>query len=266
MTLHKAEACTTAVHLEKIVVHFPDTDRGFTSPLAWLLHSFGQSTDQVLELTESDASFFPKISLDLQSKSPDILADFILSNGKVNSVKIENITGANKQSPHSYRPISIGTVNERFSSAQIKLLGIDHVGFDLPWFVSGLHPNIVRSREDLSSRCLYHTFPTGEPWDFIIPGDIDEIVGRKAVDYSRVRKPKFEIVSFDKCSTPLIQLDVAVDAKYETFAPHFPESLQDAEFRNIWVYLKNPYPIDVCLVINELSEGDWSDFFKGCRL
>jgi hypothetical protein len=87
-----------------------------------------------------------------------------------------------------------------------------------------------------------------------------------AVDYTKVRRPKFELVSFNKASTPLIQLDVGVNASYERFAPLFPESLNEPEYRNIWIYLRNPYTVDVCLVINEFGAGDWSDYFKGCRL
>jgi hypothetical protein len=256
----------TTVYLERIIIKFPDTHIEFNNQLALLLDVLGQSKNQVLELTSSDQSFFPKIFLDFQSEHSDILTDFILSNGEITSVKIENSTGLNKQSPHSYRPVSIGTVNQRFLSSGVKLVGIDHVGFNLPWFSSGLHPNILRLREYLYLRCLYHKFPTGEPWDFIIPGDTNEIVGHKAVDYVRIRKPKFEIVSFDKASIPLIQFDIAVNIKYETFVQLFPESLKDTELRNIWVYLENPYPIDVCLVINEFADGDWSDFFKGCKL
>jgi hypothetical protein len=129
-----------------------------------------------------------------------------------------------------------------------------------------VHPKILQLREKLSPCCLYHRFPTGEPWDFIIPGDEDEILNHKAVDYSEVRRPKFELVSFENASTPLVQLDISVNARYERFFELFPESLNDQELRNIWVYLESPYAVDVCLVINESSEDDWSDFFKECRL
>lgn len=256
----------TTIYLERIIIKFPDTLMDFTNQLALLLDALGQSKNQVLELTSSDQSFFPKLFLDFHSKSSDMFADFALSNGEITSVKIENSTGLNKQSPHSYTPINIETVTQRFLSSGMKLVDIDHVGFNLPWFSSGLHPDISGLRELLYLRCLYHTFPTGEPWDFIIPGNTNEIGGYKAVDYTRIRKPKFEIVSFDKASTPLIQFDVAVNGKYETFTKLFPESLNDTELRNIWIYLESPYPVNVCLVINEFADGDWGDFFKGNKL
>lgn len=256
----------TTIYLERIIIKFPDTHMGFTNQLALLLGALGQNKNQVLELTSSDQSFFPKLSLDFHSKSSDMLANFVLSNGEITSVKIENSTGLNKQSPHSYTPTNIETVIQRFLSSGMKLVDIDHVGFNLPWFSSGLHPDISGLRKLLCLRCLYHTFPTGEPWDFIIPGNANEIDDYKAVDYTIIRKPKFEMVSFDKTSTPLIQFDVAVNAKYETFTKLFPESLNDTELRNIWVYLETPYPVDICLVINEFADGDWSEFFKGNKL
>jgi hypothetical protein len=256
----------TTVDLESITVKFPNTHIVFTDQLALLLDVLGQREDHILELTRSDRFFSPKIRVDFQSEGSGFLADFTLSDGELYSVKIENSTGLNKRSPHSYKPISFRTLSQRFLASGMKLVGIDHVGFNLPWFSSGLHPDILNLREQLSARCLYHRFPTGEPWDFIIPGDIQEIVRRKPVDYVKIRKPKFELVSFNKASTPLIQFDIVVNVKYETFAQRFPESILDTELRNIWVYLENPYSIDICLVINEFAEGDWSDFFKDCRL
>ena len=218
----------TAVYLESITVKFPAANIEFTHPLVSLIDVLGQKGNRALELTGSDPGFYPKICLDFQSGHPDVLTDFAFSDGETISIKIENSTGMSKQSPHSYSPLSVETVKQRLMTSAMRVVGIDHVGFNLPWFFSGLHPSILQLREELSSRCLYHRFPTGEPWDFIIPGDHDEIADRMAVDYTKVRRPKFELVSFDKTSTPLIQLDISVNASYERFAPLFPESLNDA--------------------------------------
>ena len=256
----------TAVYLERITVKFPSTHFEFPDQLAVLIDVLGWSQNHVLELACSDQRFFPKIRVDFQCENSAILTDFTLSNGETTSVIIENSTGLNKHSPHMYQPISVGTVSQRFLASGVRLAGIDHVGFNLPWFSSGLHPDILGLREHLSSLCLYHKYPTGEPWDFILPGEPSEIDHQKAVDYTRTRRPKFELVSFAKASTPLIQFDLGVNVDYETFARLFPESIHDPEFRNIWVYLENPYSIDVCLVINRFDQGDWSGFFKECRL
>jgi hypothetical protein len=86
------------------------------------------------------------------------------------------------------------------------------------------------------------------------------------VDYSRIRRPKFEVVSFEKSSIPLVQFDIQLNASYETLLKLFPEALNAPNLRNLWIYLENPYGIDVCVVANPYSEEDWSDFFKNSRL
>ncbi len=255
------------VYLEKITVRFPCTNTDFTRGLTSIIDVLGHNENGLLSLTSSGKCFYPKLLLDFQAECSDITTDFTLSDGEIISVKIENTTGISKQSPYSYKHLGVETVSKRLVGSGVGLTGIDHVGFNLPWFSSGLHPRILQLREKLSPRCLYHRFPTGEPWDFIIPGDNDEITNRRAVDYTRVRRPKFELVSFGNASTPLIQLDVSVDVDYERFSLLFPESLDDPRFRNLWVYLETPYTIDVCLVINRFpEERDWSDFFEGFRL
>ena len=45
----------------------------------------------------------------------------------------------------------------------------------------------------------------------------------------------------------------------------FPEGLVDSEIGNIWIYLENPFGVDICMVANEYSENDWSEFFEGSR-
>lgn len=195
-----------------------------------------------------------------------VLVQFIRSDNETINVKVKNITGVYKSSPHTYRHISMTEAKKRLFASEIKLIEVDHVGFNLPWFSAGLHPEIVQLRQELASRCLYHRYPTGEPWDFILPGDEEEITNSKQVDYSKVRRPKFELVSFDKASTPLIQFDFSVNASFESFSQLFPEALIDTEFKNIWLYIENPYQIDICLVINEYAESDWSEYFNNSRI
>jgi hypothetical protein len=256
----------TTDYLEKITISLPGAQAGFNNRLASLLAVLGRKKSHALDLTGSDPGFYPRLAIDFQSARSDIFVDFLLSSGEVDSIKVENLTGVRKQSPHSYKFSGIDEISRRFKAAGIQLLGIDHAGFNLPWFASGTHPRILQLREKLAAGCLYHRYPTGEPWDFILPGNLDEIAGHHAVDYNRIRRPKFELVSFDKASTPLIQIDVGVNQRFESFAGLFPEALVDPAFRNIWIYLESPHPADICLVINEYSEGDWSGFFNGYRL
>ena len=129
--------------------------------------------------------------------------------------------------------------------------------------------NKLELREQLKQTCLYHTFPKhleDAPWDFIIPGTKEEIERSTQVDYQRVRKPKVEIVSFENSSTPLIQIDIQINGRYEDLVATFPEALHVPDIRNMWVYVKNEFGIDLCFVLNEVSEKDWSYQFAKERL
>jgi hypothetical protein len=251
------------LYLESIRIKFSSTDTSFATGFSSFFDVLAENQDRTLSLTSSSKGFFPKIQLDFQSGQPHTQVDFVLSDGEIFPVTVENVTGAIRPSPHTYQPVSLESVSQRFLASEIYLVGIDHMGFNLPWFSPGLHPKILELRDKLASRCLYHRYPSGEPWDFILPGDLDEIHNRAAVDYDLVRKPKFELVSFDKASIPLVQLDLGVNTGYPEFQRLFPEALDDSEFKNIWIYLENPYQVDVCLVINEYQAGDWSGFFRG---
>jgi hypothetical protein len=42
----------------------------------------------------------------------------------------------------------------------------------------------------------------------------------------------------------------------------FLGALADPEFKSVWLYTQNPYAPDVCLVLNEASDHDWSSFLE----
>jgi hypothetical protein len=252
--------------LERITIHFPGTYPEFTDRLGSLLAGICRMTSHGFELTASDERFYPRLAIDFQSTRSEVAVDFHLPGAEIIPVILENTTGMERRNPLPYQPLGIEEVVRRFDASGQKIISADHVGFNLPWFGPDLHPRIRGWREKLAAGCLYHKYPTGEPWDFILPGDEEEITGRKSIDYSKIRRPKFELVSFAGASTPLIQIDVGLDERFENFSPLFPEALIDPAFRNFWIYLDSPFPVDVCLVINEHSEKDWSALFNGHRL
>lgn len=131
----------------------------------------------------------------------------------------------------------------------------------------GIHPEIQTLREYCKDKSLYHLFPTGENWDFIIPATKEEITGKASIEYSLLRRPKVEIVTFEKTSKPLIQIDVNISKKttLDELKKLFPEGLVDENINNIWIYMKNPLGIDICYVLNPGDDPDWSPFFKDSR-
>jgi hypothetical protein len=251
--------------LERISLCFPAAHPQFHERLLGLLAAFGRSESGRLNLAISDAAFLPALSIDFRSAAPAVTAEFALSGGGI-AVPIENVTGAEKRNPLPYRKLYIQETSRRLAAAGWKITGIDHIGFNLPWFGTGLHPRIRELREKLAAACLYHEYPSGEPWDFILPGTASEIAERESIDYSKTRRPKFELVSFGGASMPLVQIDLGVGARMEEISDLFPEALVPRELRQIWIYLEAPYPVDICLVLNEPWEGDWSGFFTGHRL
>jgi hypothetical protein len=256
----------TKTMLEYICINFPATSSRFPYKLLSFLSSLGEVNRKRIKFSTIPDQYFPEIRLAFDSPSGQVNSLFGLSGGEYLSVPIENITGKNVSNTDIYQKVMLKTVKQRLSCSGISMTGIDHIGFNLPWFDSGIHPSILKLRKKLSGACLYHRFPGGEPWDFILPGSADEIKQRTAVDYSIPRRPKFELVSFDKCSRPLVQLDISLRTSYEALTKLFPESIADHTLRNIWVYMSNPYNIDICLVLNEAADGDWSGFFEGYRV
>jgi hypothetical protein len=254
------------VFLENITLSFPISESLFPSQLLQLLEPLGSREADQIEISRSNAWFLPRIELNFKGDGAETQTQFNLSDGEMLSVDLVNLTGVDKQHPKSYQFLTIETISYRLKHAGIRLTKIDHVGINLPWFGIGTHPQITGLRESLSSLCMYHRYPSGELWDFILPGDAAEITRQKSIDYGITRRPKFELVSFSIASTPLIQVDVETSGYYDSLNSIFPEALADPKFKNIWLYTENPYAIDVCLVLNEACDHDWSDFFKGYRL
>jgi len=254
------------VFLENITISFPISESLFPNQLLQLLEPLGRREADQLEIFRSNPLFLPRIELNFQGGGAETQAQFNPSDGQMLSIDLVNLTGVDKRHPKSYQFLMTETITHRLKHAGIRLTKIDHVGINLPWFGMGIHPQMDALRESLSSLCLYHRYPSGELWDFILPGDVAEITRQKTINYSISRRPKFELVSFSIASTPLIQLDIETSGCYDSLHTIFPEAIADPEFKNVWLYTQNPFALDVCLVLNEASDHDWSDFFRGYRL
>ncbi len=248
--------------LMTIDVVFPEVAGTFFQDITNYLRDLGDWHAQSLTFRTTKSSYCPLISLKEDSVAQPLVR-FNMDDGESYEVLLENSTGVEKRSQYHYTPITMTDFTARIQA--VALQNVDHLGFNLPWFKSGVHPKILNLQNLLKTKCLYHTFPSGEPWDFILPGTQAEVKGTKPIDYIQIRKPKFEIVSFVNCSRPLVQIDIAFATSYEKLARLFPEGILLPDVKSVWVYLQNPYNIDVCLVLNR-AKGDWSSYFKGFRL
>jgi hypothetical protein len=246
--------------LQQITFNLPDKDHDFNDKFFEVLSLFGERESDRVDLEKSNPDFLPNISFATGDViKPTVVFD--VTNHQIEIV-IENKTGQEKKSPETYTHISIEDFVKRVS--QLEPVHLDHVGFNLPWF-DGVHPDVLMLRKELAGRSAYHRFPTGEDWDFILPALKDEMQGEE-IDLEISRRPKFEIVSFEKASEPLIQIDFSVRENFNDLASLFPEGILDKNLKNIWVYVTNPYGLDLCFVVGEYKDGDWSKFFSGNRL
>lgn len=248
--------------LNKITIQFPDIDPELKQQILNHFHTFGLLSNDSLYFKTTQKDFYPLIQIEFKNLQIPI-AEFVFNDEDVIRVELLNKTGLEKKSPHRYTPISMAEYMERMRD--VTVTNLDHAGFDLPWF-EGVHPEILDLREKLKKSCLYYLFPTGEAWDFILPGTQAEIetIGDPSFEISR--KPKFEIVSIDKVSVPIVQFELEAKLSYSEIVQRFPEGIAVPEVKNVWVYIKNSYGIDICFVLNEAKEGDWSGFFKGKRI
>lgn len=251
--------------MKQVLYKLPSTDKVFVSLFLNYLSIVGQVNKEAITLEQSSKDFFPSTSILFTNiKIPHVA--FVLSDNSSHSVEIVNSSGISKESPHQYTPIALTDFIKRISP--FRLHYIDHTGFNLPYF-DGIHPTILQLREKLKGVSLYHRFPKRlgmANWDFILPASESEIGRITKTDYSLSRRPKIEIVSFEKSSTPLIQFDLHVEGRYEDKVKIFPEAIQVPEINCLWVYIQNDFGIDVCFVLNETHNEDWSHQFADDRL
>ena len=253
-------------YLEDVIFSFGKDSIEFSNSFINLFQNVIITDNNKKYLMRSDDNYFPRVQIDISGVKKKVQARFVLDDGKKYTIPIKNETNVTKESEEKYSHLELKDLLNRFHSYDINISKIDHIGFNLPWFSEGIHPKIKKLRKILYNKSLYHTFPSGEPWDFILPAKKEEINCSITTDYSLIRKPKIELVSFEKCSIPIIQFDVCCTYSKNKFKTAFPEGIYDINLGNIWVYLKNPFNIDICLVLNEDYEGDRSKYFENSRL
>lgn len=248
--------------LTKITINIPNTVPAFQQSFLDFFSELGQATDTGIKFYMSNENYFPETVVTFSSETKVPTCEFLIGKSR-RIIELTNKTGYVKSSVHTYSYIEIEEFMLRM--ANIKPTNLDHAGIDLPWF-DGIHPEILNLRQVLKKKSLYYLFPSGEPWDFILPGTSEEISNPKDSNLNIVRRPKFEIVSLDKASTPIIQFEFHVKAPYQKLLDMFPEGIGVADIKCIWVYLKNEFGVDICMVVNEDLGNDWCDYFVNNRL
>lgn len=237
----------------------------FTSSKSFIdLFTHTNNSSDRINFPSFHISYVPVIELDFSSRENFPVITFRSDVTVLDQVNLTNQTGETWESAYHYTPIDIAEISNRLKENNIFFEYYDHLGINLPW-IKGLHPDLQRLLKVLNESSLLHSFPNSNDWFFILPGNEKEIQSKKKIDYSIDRKPKFELVNFFTCSTPIIQIDLATNTTYEVLKTLFPESIVDDDLRNLWVYVQNESGSDICLVLNEKGDG-WTKFFEGQRM
>ncbi len=246
--------------LKNVVIKLP-VDSVFSEAFANILKDCIEPGQDRLRVKQTISSSLPKI--EIHFKNIELPAVDFIGDDFVISKNIINETGQERGSPHSYQPITIHELKTRIDVVG-HITAIDHLGINFPWF-DGLSPVIEELRSRLGNASSYYRFPTGEDWDFILPATKQETESGD-INLNLVRRPKLELVSFEKASTPILQIDCITTIEYPKLKKMFPEAITDDNLGNLWVYLKNSFGVDMCFVLNGPWEEDWSSFFNGHRL
>lgn len=161
-------------YLIQVVFTLPKTNKGFVDVFLSYLQGLGRVGEDQITLRTSRQDYLPETRFQFTDmRVPQV--SFYFSDNSSFSLNITNTTNVSKKSPYSYSHIFIDDFIKRITKYSLK--GIDHIGFNLPYF-DGIHPTILELREKLKPTCLYHTFPKhliDAPWDFIIPGTENEV-------------------------------------------------------------------------------------------
>ena len=247
-------------HLELVTIKLP-ADEQFSFRFFDVLSECGKQSRGTYSANRTNVDFLPLINIEFSNvQIPEI--SFSCNDFEI-SKTITNETGQLRLSPHSYKHLTIDEFANRLKdTGSIKT--IDHLGVNFPWF-DGISPVLIDLRQQLKSKTAYYRFPSGEGWDFILPATKSELKTNN-VDLSIERRPKLELVSFEKSSTPIIQIDCITTIEYARLKEIFPEAIFVDELSNVWVYINNNFGVDICFVLNGPSNSDWSTYFEGFRL
>ena len=233
---------------------------GVEEALLSLLLLFGRVSSSGIDFRSSDPQHLPAVSLRFDDTVTVPQARFYFDDAAEQVVEIVNSTDKTKTNPASYQHISFEQFTERLVPYNFSRL--DHVGFDLPHF-GGVHPQLQEIVSHLARQGAYYKLDTSDPLvGFIIPATAGEIASGQELSFTKPRTPKFEIVSLDKVSTPIVQFDVSLGNRQVDLAALFPEGIYDRKLDNVWVYLSNPYNLDICFVIGNPAPfpEDWGHY------
>lgn len=168
------------------------------------------------------------------------------------------------------KKLSIGDVKSKLKG---HIKRIDHTGINLP---SSLYSKLEWNNmlKYLSSVSNLYSYPTGDPWPFLLPSTIEENQN-EITNFEIIREPRFELVYDHYTDIVAIQIDIETDLSKSEVESLFPKNqgiyfncLED-HFKTIYLnyceYLDIRFDIRFKCSHDDFESGEWF-VSKGKRL
>lgn len=175
-------------------------------------------------------------------------------NRNLNCVQDKELSGIQK--------LSIKNVKNKLKG---HILRIDHTGINLPTslYSKSEWNNLLKYFASVSN--LY-SYPTGEPWPFLLPSTIEENQN-EITNFGIIREPRFELVYDNYTDIVAIQIDIETDLSKSEVENLFPKnqgiyfSSLENTFKTIYLdyskYLDIRFDIRFKCLHDDFESGEW---------
>ncbi|MFC7192321.1 hypothetical protein ACFQL7_22570 [Halocatena marina] len=113
--------------------------------------------------------------------------------------------------------VTIAELAERLSDTTVS---VDHTGISIPQ-ANVKHSAWVNLNAALADASCLYKYPTGEPWNFILPAT-DSEVNQEIEQFVLGRRPRFELVFDSVAESPVVQFALRTDLSQEDVESLFP--------------------------------------------
>lgn len=245
--------------LEKIEYLIPDTNKGktlFNLIQKLCINIRTEKTIKENEIILGSKDLNPKTVFKISNKVENIGLN-------INSDKYFNFLSRKvANSSYNVNRLDANKIAELLSEHVIR---IDHTGINLPTTLYS-HEEWEELLNYLSKCSNLYTYPTGEPWPFLLPAIQDENK-YEISDFSIIREPRLEIVLDAYTDKITIQIDIETDMTKNEVEGLFPGNngvyFDDLENMFKSVYVDYDEMLDIRIDIrfkaehNDFESGKW---------
>lgn len=246
--------------LEKIEYRFPKNDKSeeLFELLLILLKGLPNVSVFQKEIQIKSAHLKPETVLKLDSQAKDL--QFYIGNQKY--LGLLNRQTKNREAGDQVQKLSLKDVANKLAGHVVR---VDHTGINLPsiLYTEKEYQDVLQY---LASEGNFYTYPSGEPWPFLLPATEAEHQN-EITNFNILREPRFEFV-YDKFTDVMtIQIDIETNLSKSEVEQLFPKNqgiyFKDLEDMFKTIYLDYSEDINIRLdvrfkmVHDDFESGEW---------